>query len=200
MDTQQSKAASQLYGDERNFGTQLQGMNPQVTNRFNGYQDPFSYGNEESAINQMYNQEQGDINRTAASDTANSNRGTASRLASQGITGGSVLNSAVNEGANNVSKNKYNALSNLKSTRLGLEPGLMENANNRQFAQTGAAQNVDFQNMNNLFQKYGMIAGNYGQQGNAINNLQKTNWFDDVLGVANTAAKFVKPYDLNPQK
>ncbi len=174
----QEQAAQQQYNDLRAF-------NPTVGNRFANYRPQFGYQDESNALDQQYNQMSNNLLTQSNADTAATVRGITQRLAAQGITGGSIMNNAITGAQNAGSKARVNALGNLKARRLSLTPGLMDSANNQQFAITNAAQNMDLQNMMNQFRKYGMV-------GQSIGGLDNTTWLDDALAGLNTAANVGK--------
>jgi hypothetical protein len=190
-ESSQERASKGLHSDIRRFGTELGGANVTATNRFNNYQSPFDYKAKSNVLSDLYKGYQTDINREAASESANVARGTAARLGSQGLTGGSIFNNQIMSGQNQVDKNKFRSLSDLKSARLGLETGIMNQENQDKFNITGAAQNVDFQNIMNQLRKYGLIQSNFGLEGQAVKGLSDDTLFDDILALAETASKFM---------
>jgi hypothetical protein len=117
---------------------------------------PFSYNDIASQLEQILGQQTGQLNTEAAADTTSANRGTAARLASEGVTGGSILNNSIANNANTVNKNKYSALSTLLTNYMNQNVGAMNQSNNNQF------------------EKYGLLMNNLG-------NFSNTNGWDAVF-------------------
>ena len=171
--TDQETAAKDLYGE-------VGGINPNVENRWNNYQNPYGFGDISKKVNDTFGGYEDIINRSTAEQISKQQSGAASSLASRGITDGSVLTDTQSGIASDINKGKANALSELGSKKAGMLSSLMEYFNNMKMKQTGAASDVDFGNMDNLFKKYGL-------KGNAMEGLDDSGWFDDALGILNTA-------------
>jgi len=133
-------------------------LDPTIENRFDNYEDEFSYEDQSSFLDEIFGNYEGEINRSAKEDIADFGKGTTSRLASQGITGGSPLNEIISGGTTEINKNKLNALGQLKTSKAKGKLGLMGNANDRKFATTGAASNVDMQNFFNELKQLGLLS------------------------------------------
>lgn len=172
----------------------IQGQNFQVENLFQDYKDPFGYTDMKTQLDQMLSSGKADINRETAENIANYQKGVSGRYASQGI-GGPMLEEAIREGRSKLAKDKLSALSQLTQFGAGKNIDLMNIGNQNKFRSTGASQNVLGQNMNNLFQKYGLLGGTMGQMQNNIGNFSDDTWLSDILGIANTAAGFINPLD-----
>lgn len=156
-------------------------------NLFSDYKTPFGFNDFTKQLDELFNNQTNQINQSAASDTSMAGKDTAERLASQGITGGSLYNNTVSNSSIPINKNKYNALSQLTNSKAGAYMGAMNAENANKFATTGANQNVLNDNTMNLFRKYGLLGGNLNSQQSNLGNLKNTNWFDDVLAGINTA-------------
>ena len=172
----------------------IQGQNFQVQNLFQDYKDPFGYTDMKTQLDQMLSSGKADINRETAENIANYQKGVSGRYASQGI-GGPMLEEAIKEGRSKLAKDKLSALSQLTQFGAGKNIDLMNIGNQNKFRSTGASQNVLGQNINNLFQKYGLMGGTMGQMQGNLQNFDDTTGFDDLLGVLNTASGFINPLD-----
>jgi hypothetical protein len=146
--SEQEQASSKLYGD---------------LNNLSNYKTPYSYADKINSLNKYYQSATNDLNTQANEDIALSNKNTAGRLASQGVTGGGLLNSAVASGANNITKNKFSALSQLKTAQAGQNASAMSESNQDSLNEYMAA-----------LKKYGAIQG-------SIAGLNDDTWLDDVL-------------------
>lgn len=102
---------------------------------------PFGYNDISSQLKQILSKQTGQLNTEAAADTTAANRGTAARLASEGVTGGSILNNSIATNANNVNKNKYSALSTLLTNNSNQNLGAMNQTNQNQFEKYGLSMN-----------------------------------------------------------
>ena len=174
----QEEQAEKLYGE-------IGGLNPNVENRWNGYQNPYGFGDVEKKVNDTYSNYEDMINRDTSEEIAKQQGGAASSLASRGITGGSILTDTQSGIASDLNKSKTNALSNLGAKKSGMLSSLMEYFNNLKMGQTQAATNVDFGNMSNLFQKYGL-------KGGALGGLDSDTWLDDLFAGLNVGGNLAK--------
>lgn len=86
-----TKAMEQMQGLAKDQFTRATAL----PNRFEGYTDPYNYDQQIGAVQQGVGQESNMINQQANNSIANAARGTSSRLASQGLTGGSAFNQQV---------------------------------------------------------------------------------------------------------
>jgi hypothetical protein len=167
------------------LNNELRYANFNVNNRFNNYKSPYSIGDMRTSLDNVLNGQKNNINQQANSDIADLQKGAASRMASQGITGGSLYNNTLNQAANGVNKQRYGALQQLGVARLEQEPGLMQYGNQDQFRNTMAGQDIDLQNIRNRMSQYGMRMGN-------LQNLDSTTAWDDIFAGLNTAANIGK--------
>lgn len=167
----------------------IQGQNFQVQNLFQDYKDPFGYTDMKTQLDQMLSSGKADINRETAENIANYQKGVSGRYASQGI-GGPMLEEAIREGRSKLAKDKLSALSQLTQFGAGKNIDLMNIGNQNKFRNTGASQNVLGQNINNLFQKYGLMGGTMGQMQGNLQNFDDTTGWDDLWATVNTVAPF----------
>lgn len=173
-ESDKDKAAQEYYNS-------VKGANTNVANRFSGYQDPYSVSDILTAYNKYYDQGIANLAGNAQNQISSGVQNNTARLASQGITGGGMLNNSNNALVTGIGNNTTNALRQMQSEKAGGVPGILNQGNQNQFRTTQAAQNVDLANVGNLLAKYGV-------QGGAINGLKDTTWLDDALGIANTLA------------
>lgn len=156
--------------------------NSSVENRFDNYEDPFSYDDQKAFMDEIYGGYEDQINKQAASDTADLQQGSAARMASRGITGGSIVDDTMSGIGTDVAKSKYNALSNLKTGKAKGLLGLMDMTNKSKLATTGMASNVDFQNFANELQKLGLLSDlSFKQQYLDLQKEQSPGWLEDIM-------------------
>ena len=181
-------AANQLNSELAGYQNQINNINPNVENRFNDYQDQFNAGSFQSTLDRINQSALGAINRRTNEAVSRGQANTAARLASQGITGGSILNSGVQQAADSANEGGFEATQQQGANYLGRYYDMMNQLNANKFRNTSAAQGADQQNYSNLMAKYGLKSGAYGQQMSNLGNLSDKTWLDDTLGVVNTAA------------
>jgi hypothetical protein len=176
-------AMGQSSKDEQaeKLNNELRYANFNVDNRFNNYKSPYSIGDMRTSLDNVLNGQKSIINQQAQTDIADLQKGAASRMASQGITGGSLYNNTLNQAANSVNKQRYSALQQLGVSRLGQETGLMQDANQDQFRNTMAGQDIDLQNIRNRMSQYGM-------RSQAIAGMDDTTAWDDMFAGLNAVA------------
>lgn len=190
-ESQRSKQATKLNQELGSFGNEIRGLNTNVQNRFDNYKLPFNYATMSKLIDEITKGNINTVNQQASGDIQQGQSDVAERLASQGIAGSSIKDSAIGKVAGDVNRNKYNLTQQLLNKGLESKLGAMDTQNRYDFAATQGAQNVDFRNIADLFQKYGLIGGTYNQKLGNIGNLDDTTFLDDILGVANTIANFL---------
>lgn len=174
-ESDQAKAADQQY---REIG----GINPTVNNRFDNYSNAYGYGDINKQVNDTYGIAEDQINKNIADSTAKAQSGAASNLASRGITSGSIINDTQSKIASDMGKSKSNAIANLGISKSGALADLMKYFNALKLNTTGSAQNVDQQNLQNLFAKFGL-------KNQAIGGLDNGTWLDDLFAGLDTGAK-----------
>lgn len=173
----QEKASGKLY-------SQVSGYNPKVKNRYdNPNALPFSGNRMITAFNNATNKGVKDLKRSTTENVNRAQKSTTAGLQSRGY-GGSILEDAIAKARAEASGQGTNAIRSLMTNRLNQLPGLMQQGNLNQLAMLSGATGVDFGNVKNMFNKFGM-------EGGAIQGLSDDTWLDDLLAVANTAGGFV---------
>lgn len=172
------------------------GANGTPQNRLDSYQNPFGYDQMSKIANGQYSSRLNDLNRIYGNLGAQNRKSTGARLASQGITGGSVLNNAINQGQADINRNQTDAMSQLAQQKMAQDMGMMQQENAFQYDRANRAQQIDFQRIQEILQRYGALNNMYGgiqDRKFAVEqyNEQKPTWFDDVLALANTASNFI---------
>ena len=167
---------------------QIGDINPNVENRFDDYKRPFGYKAKRGNLDRLFKLGREDIDRTSAEAITNRTKGTTGRLASQGITGGSILEEAVKRGQKDIYKNKFNAIRDLETNKEAQNIGLMNQENKDRFNITGAASNIDLKNMFSLFRKYGLLGNTQQLSLQNIGNYSNSNVWDDIFQGVNAGA------------
>lgn len=174
----QEKASQDFYNE-------IGGLKTDVGNRFEGYKPDFSYEDFQNDINNVYGGYEGLIRRDTQDQISEQQQGTASSMASRGITGGSALTDAKSKIASDINKTKSGALANLGISKSNVLSNLKEYFNNMKFNTTKAASDVDFSNISNLLAKLGL-------KGNSIAGLDDETWMDDLFAGLNAAGNIGK--------
>jgi hypothetical protein len=151
IDQNQQGNAQQVWG-------LLSNMNTQVSNPWENYQNPFSYGQETQNLNTIYGNQQADILNQTSSDIAAQQKNAAQSMASRGITGGSLLANTQSGIANKANKGKYNALSQLGTNQAQAALGLQNLFNQNAFNVTQQGVNVNQRNVQNQMQQAAGLA------------------------------------------
>jgi len=174
---------------------QIQGINPNVDNRFDKFQFPFDYNAEKKNLDELHNLGLSDINRISENAISDNSKNTAGRLASQGITGGSILDDSIKKGQKDIFKGKFNAIRDLQKNTEAQDIGLMNQENRNQFNLTGAAQDVDFRNMYELFRKYGLLGNTQRLSLGNLGNYSNSSGWDDFFGGITSLANLATPFN-----
>lgn len=190
-ETDRSKGAKKLYQDTKNYSADLGNQDFQVDNLFQGYQSPYSGKDQMSKLDQIYGRGISDMNKGYAGQAQQAQQGAAQRLSSQGINKGSLYNNSVANAGQQAYATKPGAMAQLLNQQDSASINVMNNANQQDFRNVAANQNVQSQNVGNKMNKYQMLAAALGLQGGAVGMQDDTNWLDDSLAVANTASKFI---------
>lgn len=172
----------------------LRGINPNVTNRFNNYNTPFSANNKFAVLDEI-NQKKGNIlAREGNADVNRAGLNAISRARASGLTKGSLYNNSILDAKSRARNAKYDSLAKLKANMTSAKLGIMDQENSDRFNITNSAQNVDLQNISNLFRKYGLLQSGMNSEINAGANLDSDTPFDNVLAFTNTAANLIKAF------
>jgi len=191
--SEKDKAASDLNNTLKGYSGQVKNTNTQVKNRYDSLEMPFDYKKTSQEIAKLTDSALNKINRTADEDINVGQADTAASLASQGITGGSMLNNSVGKVRTGVNKNRFNSITDTLDTKSKMNMDAMGNENQFALAKTAGASQIDIQNIAAELQRLGILGNSYGQQGANIGNLDDDIWFDSILEIANTASGFVSP-------
>jgi len=189
-------------GDYKLLYNDLFSKDPTITNRFNNYKMPFSYSDMSGVLDNLFNQQSGMLTRNAANSVQRGQKDAASRMAAEGITGGSVYNNQINKVTDSTNQSFADALEQLGLGRLGMDAGLMQQENQNQFGITNAASGIDRGNANAWMNRASGLNSILGgmQQAQEYED-QKPTWLDDVMSglgdIGSLAADFA-PYLLAP--
>lgn len=167
-ESERSKASKGAMQQSKDFGWQLannDAYNTDAGNAFKDYKDPFGYSDMTSQLDKIFNIGKENINQGYSSGLSNANRMTGQRMAANGITGGSIAESAMANNADAANKAKFNALTSLTSNRAGQDVNVMNQSNANKFRSTSAFQGQENQNVMALLQKLGLMGNNISQQG-----------------------------------
>lgn len=191
--SEKDQAATDLNSTLKGYSNQIGGTNTQVKNRYDSLTMPFDYKKTSQEIAKLTDSALNKINRTADEDINVGQADTAASLASQGITGGSMLNNSVGKVRTGVNKNRFNSITDTLDTKSKMNMDAMGNENQFSLAKTAGATQVDIQNIASELQKLGILGNSYGQQGANIGNLDDDTLFDSILEILNTGSGFVNP-------
>lgn len=135
-------------------------IDPNAINRFKDQKatTPFGYSDMSAVLDKMLSTQTDSLTRNAGNRVQRGQKDMTSRLASQGITGGSVMNNQINKSGQDIYDGLDSLLERLNTDRMGKETGLMQMQNENTFRNTQAAQNVDFQNILNALRKNDSMA------------------------------------------
>lgn len=167
----QEKAASNIY---HNINT----YNPTVRNRYDEA-NLFGYDKMKAAVDNYTNANKNLIKKNTAENVKEAATSAAAAGQSRGY-GGSILEDMIAKAKNKQSAMGTSALNDLLLKRLQMQPGLMQQDNSNQLAKIGGAQSVDFQNVQNMFNKFGL-------QNNALKGLDNGGWLTDAMAILNTS-------------
>ena len=174
------QASKGLYGD-------ISGFDPNVKNRFdNAGVLPFNPSSLVPAFNRATDKGVSTLKRMSGENVKTAQQSTTAGLQSRGY-GGSILEDAIAKSRARTSGQGTNAIQQFLTNRAGQLPGVMNQANQTGLRLTGAQQGVDFQNILNMFRKFG------SQQG-SIKGLSDTTTFDDILALGKTAAQIAAAF------
>lgn len=127
-------------------------------NLISGYENPFGYEDMKTNLDSIYGGYEDKLNRNVASDIATQQGGAASRMASRGITGGSIVDDTLGGIASGINEKKYNALSDLGIGKAGQTMDLQKLFDQLGFQQLLANQNQENTIFGQNANKTGMLA------------------------------------------
>jgi len=186
-----SKSAGDLQTLLQGYYKDIGNQDFQGKNTWEGYKPPFDYKGMSAETNKAYDIGETKINRGADSAIKTGQQDTAARMASQGITGGSVLNSQTNSVANNVNKSRFNSLQDITASRAGTNVNLMNLENQNKFGVNSANQAPINQQKQQLMAKYGLLGNASGQMMANTQNLSDETFWDDIFSGLNAVSGFV---------
>jgi hypothetical protein len=166
--------AQGLYNDLGNMNTS--------SNVFSNFSYPYSSGQQMSNLNSATTLGSQALSTQGATDVASARTAAGKSGLSRGY-GGSVLTDMVKGAGEKTSANTTSALRKLQSDKLNTQSNIMTSANSQALGLASAKENEQQSNIKNLSGKYS------GQEG-LLSAYSGDNWFDDVLGVANTVSGF----------
>ena len=193
-ETDRSKGAKKLYGDTKAYSSNLGQQDFTTKNLFTNYQSPFGADQQFGKIDDIYNRGISDMNKSLTSESYNAQKGAANRLAGQGINKGSLYNNTVANAGQQAFNKKPGMMSQILNQKDNASLGVMGNANNLDLRRLYGEQGANQQNVANRMNQQRLLAQALGLQGNAVGMQDDTNWFDDSLAVANTAANVFKAF------
>lgn len=177
----QEKASSNLYHKINTY-------NPTARNRYDEA-NLIGFDKMKAAVDNYTNTNKNLIKKNTAENVKEAATAAASAGQSRGY-GGSILEDMIAKAKNKQSTIGTSALNDLMLKRLQMIPGMMQQDNSNQLAKIGGAQGVDFQNIQNMFNKFGL-------QNNAIQGLDNGGWLTDAMAILNTSgnvAANILPY------
>jgi hypothetical protein len=127
-------------------------------NLISGYKDPFGYEDMKGNLDDIFGEYETKLNRDVAEGIATEQGGTAARMASRGITGGSVVDDTLSGVATKINTKKYNALSNLGIGKAGQTMDLQKLFDDMGFRQLLANQGQENTITGEKYNKAGMLA------------------------------------------
>lgn len=189
--SERSKSASDVQSILKGYYKDIEGTNFQAKNVWDGYKTPFGYKEMSSETDKIYDIGESKINRGANEAIQTGQQDTAARMASQGITGGSVLNSQTGKVASDVNKSRFNSLQDLVARKAGTSVDLMSEENRNKFMVNNQNQGQLNAEMRQLLSKFGLLGNASGQMIGNTQNLDDTTAWDDIFSGLNAVAGFV---------
>lgn len=159
---------------------QIDQANTQVNNRFDNYSSPFNYQNTSAKLNDLYDLKLNDINKNFSSDVAKGTQDLSGRMASQGVTGGSILNEMLSGVRNNGAIRRDSNINNLDQIFTNADMNAMQMENQNMFQNTNAAQNVDFRNIMSELQKLGLRMNGVNSMNNYLSGWEQSDMQRDA--------------------
>jgi len=187
----QQDQAEQLTSEYGDIGQAISQHQSQIKNPFENYKLPFDYESMSKIIDEITQQNLGQVNTQAAGDMSRASTQTTEGLASQGVTGGSILNTAVDKSKNPILKNKYNLTEQLYGQGMQAKQGAMGEENKYNFGATQQKGQFDLANVENDLKKLFGIQGTIDSKSGLLGAYDNTTWMDDVFAGLNTLSGFI---------
>lgn len=164
-------------------------QNADPGNAFDNYDESFNYNKASEILDRIVGQQKQGINRDFNNNLASARQNKYKQLASRGITGGSILDSQLNDVTDTFANARTDAISNLDTARLGQEPGLMQTESNVNYRNTAAKQQANTQRIQTILQKLGLMSQTGVNEGK-LQNQEGSAW-DDLFGGIGSIANIV---------
>lgn len=185
-ESSQEKAINKQMSQISGLQSDIKGGQYDTYNRFNNYNDPFDFNSISNNLNDIFGETEKKINRNTADQIANEQSNAASRFASRGVTGGSVMEDNANKIATGMNTGKVNALSDLGIGKASSTADLQKYFNQLGLAKTKYATGVDQSNNRNALSS---LLQSYGAQQGLIGGMDDSTWLDDAFAGVGTAAQ-----------
>jgi len=140
----------------------------------------------------MFSGYEGIINKDAAELTTGQQKGAASRFASRGITGGSIIDDQMGGIASNINKSKSNALAKLGIGKAGMTSDIMDKFNKYKMATEKMGTATDQFNVNSQARKGRDLANydvNWQEQDRA--NEMMPGFLEDFMSILSDVGQFI---------
>jgi hypothetical protein len=161
-------------------------------NLVSGYDNPFEFGDMNSYLDSIYGEYENKLNRNVSKSIATEQGGAASRMASRGITGGSVVDDTMSGIASGINEKKFNALSDLGIGKAGQTMDLQKFFDQIGLTQLGMEQNQENTIQGQKANKLGML-GNYLTEWEASDIAQQNQpgFLEDMFSVIGDVSSLV---------
>lgn len=170
----------------------IKSFDPTIKNPFKDYKLDFDYNTMDKNLDDSFNKTVAGINTDAKNDIASTKQGTIRSLASRGITGGSIVDDTINKNINPIMTTKSNTIRDLATTKLDKKAALMDLFNRYGIDLTSKEAGIDFNNIQNLFNKNSQLASLLGMNVNNLQNYSDSTWLDDLFAGIEAGSGFVE--------
>lgn len=190
-------AAQEQAGNIKNLYGGIDSSFKGASNRFNNYKPQYSIDDLLASTSKNFTSAEDLLKRNAATDSQNIASDTVARLASQGVTKGSIVGDSINKGQDQVRSRLYDALVKTEIEKNSALTGLKERGNAFNLDVDKLAQGYDPNSIDNIYRQAGIKGNILGLNQANIGNMDDTTWLDDVFAGlnagANVAKAFIKP-------
>ena len=186
------KEATDLQGLLKSYYSDINKEGFKTDNVWKDYQTPFNYDKMGGVLDKVTDANIGKVNRMSDMNIQSGQQDAAARLASQGITGGSIGTNVNEQIRTGVNKDRFNTVSDIMTDRTSKDINLMDLENRNKFNVNNQNQGQLNQETFNLFRKFGLLGSGAGLQMGNLQNLDDTTGWDDLFAGLNAVGNLGK--------
>lgn len=187
----QQNQAEQLTREYGDIGQAISQHQSQIKNPFENYNLPFDYKAMSKMIDEITQQNLGQVNKQAGLQIQQGQSDLAERQASEGVTSSSIKESGNRNISTDVNRNRASLSEQIYGQGTKGKLGAMGEENKYNFGATQQKGQFDLANVMNHLKKLQGIQGTIDSKSGLLGAYDSTTWMDDIFAGLNTLSGFI---------